>query len=80
MDVLHREFSAELRAAMARNRVSANKLADSTQLSISTINRLTNARRSPTLGELRRIGDALDVPAWELVRRAEEAQTRKETA
>lgn len=77
MDVLHREFSREIRAEMARNRLSASALADKTHLSYSTIGRLTNAKKSPKLDELTKLAEALGVPAFELVRRAEEAASAR---
>lgn len=73
MDALHREFANEVRAENARNRFSQQTLSAKTGLSLSSINRLLNAEKSPTLGDLNKLGSALNIRPSELVRRAEEA-------
>lgn len=78
MDALHREFANELRGESARNRISQVTLSAKSGLSISTIHRLTTAQKTPTLAELNQISSVLNVPASELIRRAELAAQRKQ--
>lgn len=65
-------IAAEIRAEMARRGISTKSLADSVGLRRPYLSLRLNEHREFLSGELNAIGDALGVPAWELMRRAEE--------
>lgn len=67
-------LASEIRAEMGRDRMKATELSDKTGISASSIKRkvFEESRRIST-DELEDIAKALGVPAWELMRRAEES-------
>nr|DAO70027.1 MAG TPA: Helix-turn-helix XRE-family like protein [Bacteriophage sp.] len=68
-------FPAEVRAEMGRQNIKPQEIADRAGLSPSQVSRkITTEQRSLDIDEAILIGDALGVPAWELLRRA--TQTR----
>lgn len=55
-------FDTWLREQLARHRISQRVLARKSGVNHSTISRLLNGQRSPTLTTVSRLADALDVP------------------
>jgi transcriptional regulator with XRE-family HTH domain len=66
-------LAAEIRAEMARQRVSINQLAAGTSISASTLYRRLNGVKPFNVDELDAIAVFLGVPAWELAERAKKA-------
>lgn len=64
--------SAEVRAEMAKRRVSVNALAEEVGIPVSTLRRSVNGQRSFTLDELFAVLQALKTPVSELIARTEE--------
>lgn len=63
----------EMRVEMARKRMTGSHLAKASGLTPQTISRtLLNQRKRLSLDHLEAITSALGVPAWELIRRAEQ--------
>lgn len=68
-------FPAEVRAEMGRQNIKPAALADMAGLSESHISRkITRELTALSVDEAVALGDALGVPAWELLRRASEAK------
>ena len=66
-------FAAEVRAEMGRQGITSAKLADLANISRPTITRkITQGTKDLTLEQMESISGALNVPVWELMRRAEE--------
>lgn len=71
----------EVRAEVARQRLTLKELADRSELSYASISRkfgTTTPNRKVDVEELFQISKVLHVPASELMRRAEEAAKRKQ--
>lgn len=68
----------EIRAELGRQKLSYAELADSLKTTRQKIWRiLTDDNRPLKDQEIKAIADVLGIPAFELVRRAEEAETKK---
>ena len=68
-------IASEIRAEMGRDRMTITELADKSALSLSSAKRkVLEETRAISTDELSRIATALGVPAWELMRRAEESE------
>lgn len=68
-------FPAEVRAEMGRQNVRPQELAERAGLAPSQISRkITNEIRALDIDEAVSIGEALGIPAWELLRRATETE------
>lgn len=66
----------EIRAEMAKQRVTVNALAEKVGLSPVTVYRkVVHEERKLTGDEINRMGEALGVPGWELMRRATKEKT-----
>lgn len=66
---------AEIRAELARQKISYTDLAQKLNTSKQEISRkLSDNSRPMKDREIKKIADALKVPAWELIRRAEKAE------
>lgn len=64
--------ASEIRAEMARQRMSVRDLSESSGVSPSTITRkVQNEERRLLVDEINAIGEALGLPGWELMRRAQ---------
>lgn len=70
----------ELKVEMVRSNCDIGTLAEELGMSRTLLSQKFNGHKDFKYEELQRIAERLQVPAWELIRRAEEAQTRKETA
>lgn len=60
-------IAGEVRAHMARQKVTATKLGELTGIAAATLSRKLNGHNGFTLDELLAIGDALDVDVSELL-------------
>lgn len=68
-------FPAEVRAEMGRQNVKPQELAEKAGIAPSQVSRkITNEQRVLDIDEAVAIGNALGVPAWELLRRAHLAE------
>ncbi|MDN6428427.1 MAG: helix-turn-helix transcriptional regulator [Propionibacterium sp.] len=67
------DIASEIRAEMGRRNVGPSEIAESTGINRKRISNTINSHREPTLTELVEIGEALGVPAWEILRRTQEA-------
>lgn len=64
-------FPAEVRAEMGRQNLKPAALAEMSGVAEATISRkITREQRALTIPEALQIAEALNVPAWELMRRA----------
>lgn len=67
-------IASEIRAEMGRDQISATELASKAGISFSSMRRkVLDESRAINTDELSKIARALGVPAWELMRRAEES-------
>lgn len=66
------DLAAELRAELARQGKSMAWLAEKVGVTPGTISRWLSGARAVNLDALDLIGKALGVPAWQLMRRADE--------
>ena len=66
-------FAAEVRAEMGRQGITGAELANRSNLSRPTITRkITQGAGDLSLEQMESVSRALNVPVWELMRRAEE--------
>jgi DNA-binding Xre family transcriptional regulator len=72
-DGLRERVAGEIRAAMARKRISATTLSQQVAIPPATLSRKLNAKTGFTVDELLEIADALSVDASELLRLARAA-------
>ena len=69
-------IASEIRAEMGRDQISATELASKAGISFSSMRRkVLDESRAINTDELLKIAQALGIPAWELMRRAEESDT-----
>nr|DAY18094.1 MAG TPA: helix-turn-helix domain protein [Caudoviricetes sp.] len=73
----HVDIASEIRAEAARQHLSQRKLAELMGAPRTTVNKKIIGERKITGVDLESFSQALNVPAWELVRRAEEAAEKK---
>lgn len=71
------DIASEIRAEAARQHLSQRKLAELMGAPCTTVNKKIIGERKITGDDLEGFSQALNVPAWELVRRAEEAAEKK---
>lgn len=71
------DVATELRAEAARQRMHGRTLAKTAGVSHTTVLRKLAGNRRLTVDDLEAFSKALNVPAWELLRRAEEAAEKK---
>lgn len=65
-------YPAEIRAEMGRQGIKPSELAERAKMSPATISRKVTAEtRDLSMTEALALAEALDVPAWELMRRAD---------
>lgn len=62
-----RSLGAVIRDARQRGKLTLQQLADSTELSISYLSQIERNLLTPSVGTLKRIADALDIPAGKLM-------------
>ncbi|MCD4549699.1 helix-turn-helix domain-containing protein [Schaalia sp. lx-260] len=65
----------EVRAEIARQNLKIIQLASLTGLKREYLSARLNGHKELTVNELHSIGRVLGIPAWELLRRAEESQS-----
>ena len=70
------DIESEIRAEMGRKRLGPSEIADKTGINRKRISNSINGHRDLTVTELVSISAAMQVPAWELLRRAQEAPER----
>lgn len=71
------DIASEIRAEAARQHLSQRKLAELMGAPRTTVNKKIIGERKITGVDLESFSRALNIPAWELVRRAEEAAEKK---
>ena len=69
------QLAEEIRVELARQRLSVRALADMSGVPSSTVHRIVNGQGAARINDAEAIAAALGVPLWELIRRAEAAQT-----
>lgn len=74
------DIASEIRAEMGRANVGTTDVAEKTGINRKRLSSTINSHREPTMSELVEIGAALGVPAWELLRRAQQSESRTEAA
>ncbi|MDY5159543.1 helix-turn-helix domain-containing protein [Actinotignum urinale] len=70
-------IASEVRAEIARKNITVQDLAEKTNLKRSYLSQRLNEHKEFYVDELMNVSRTLNVPAWELVRRAEENQQQK---
>ena len=68
-------IEAEIRAEMAKRNISDATMADALGLTRKYFNHKKNGHAPFTFNEVQAAANALGMPAWELMRRAEESDT-----
>jgi len=66
-----KRYGKELQKARASAGISQEDLADGAGVHVSYVSQLERGLKSPTLGVMLRLADALGCSAWELVQAAE---------
>ena len=68
---------AEIRAEMGRQNVSLKVLSEKTGIDSSTLSRRINKEKADlSVNHIEKIAAALELPVWELMRRADEAKEK----
>lgn len=74
------DIASEIRAEMGRANVGTTDVSEKTGINRKRLSSTLNSHREPTMSELVEIGAALGVPAWELLRRAQQTAAGSEAA
>ena len=71
MDTAEKRFGEELKKARASAGISQEELADRAEIHASYVSQLERGIKSPTLGVMLRLANALGLAAWKMVKATE---------